>query len=82
MHDGAGTSLPIVEEGALLPRTWPKLPGACRSRQPMAALPRAGAGTLMQADGTTVARSCQLCAAGINTCEEYVEVILGYAMIR
>jgi hypothetical protein len=43
----------------------------------VAALLRAEAGTLLQEDGAAAARASQLSAAGINTCEEYVEVVLG-----
>ena len=43
----------------------------------MAAQLRAEAGTLLQEDEAAAARTSQLSAAGISTCEEYVEVILG-----
>ena len=46
-------------------------------RLPFAAVLRAEAGTLLQEDAAAAATTCQLSAAGINTCEEYVEAILG-----
>jgi hypothetical protein len=46
-------------------------------RLPLSALLRAEAGTLLQDDSVAVARASQLAAAGINTCEDFVEVILG-----
>jgi hypothetical protein len=47
------------------------------SRLPLAALLRAEAGTLLQEDGAAVSRACQLfTSAGMNTCDEFVEVIL------
>jgi hypothetical protein len=51
--------------------------GSFGSRLPIAALLRAEAGTLLQDDSTAAAWAVQLAAAGVNTCEEFVEVILG-----
>ncbi len=51
--------------------------GSFGSRLPLLALLRAEAGTLLQDNRAAVARARQLAAAGINTCEEFVEVILG-----
>ena len=51
--------------------------GSFGSRLPLAALLRAHAGTLLQDDGAAVAWSRQLAAAGVNTCDEFVDVVLG-----
>ena len=51
--------------------------GSFGSRLPLAALLRAEAGTLLQDDGAAGAWSRQLAAAGVNTCDEFVDVILG-----
>jgi hypothetical protein len=46
------------------------------SRVPLAALLRAEAGTLLQDDSAAVALALQLAILGINTCEDFVEVVL------
>ena len=47
------------------------------SRLPLAALLRAHAGTLLQDDGAAVAWCRQLATAGVNTCDEFVDMVLG-----
>ena len=51
--------------------------GSLGSRLPLAALLRAEAGTLLRDDGAAVAWARQLTAAGVNTCDEFVYVVLG-----